>query len=296
LSQTVIRLCAEKISFKIRAADGAQAISQVAPALAARALEEQAMSMKESPAGAREREVGSARRASLLMISVAALALALAACESKPESNNAPAAGNRSAQSPAPAANQSAAPSANQNAAPPATANSNQAAAASQKNHTATIETTAGKIKIELLDKDAPKTAENFRKLAQQGFYNGLIFHRIISGFMIQGGDPNGNGTGGKTADGQPLPNEVNRNSPLYQGGYHRGDVAMANKGRPETGSSQFFIMHQDRSLAQLPPNYTIFARVVEGMNVVDKIVTAPVQPGTDRPASPVKMTRVTVQ
>jgi cyclophilin family peptidyl-prolyl cis-trans isomerase len=159
-----------------------------------------------------------------------------------------------------------------------------------------TIETSAGRIKIELLDKDAPKTAENFRKLAEQGFYNGLIFHRIISGFMIQGGDPNGNGTGGKTADGQTLPNEIARSSPLYQNGYHRGDVAMANKGRPETGSSQFFIMHQDRGLTALPPNYTIFARVTEGMNVVDKIVTAPVTPGTDRPASPIKMTKVTVQ
>jgi len=70
----------------------------------------------------------------------------------------------------------------------------------------------------------------------------------------------------------------------------------MANKRTPESGSSQFFIMHQDRSLASLPPNYTIFARVTEGMNVVDKIVTAPITPGTDRPANPIKMTKVTVQ
>ena len=81
------------------------------------------------------------------------------------------------------------------------------------------IETTMGKITIELLDKDAPVTAQNFRNLAASGFYNGLIFHRTINGFMIQGGDPNGNGTGGRTADGTPLPNEVNRTSPLYQGG-----------------------------------------------------------------------------
>jgi peptidyl-prolyl cis-trans isomerase A (cyclophilin A) len=225
------------------------------------------------------------------MISVALLALLMAACESKPENQNTnPNAANANRSTPAAAANQNAAP---------ATANANQAAtatAANQKNHTVTIETSAGRIKIELLERDAPKTAENFRKLAEQGFYNGLIFHRIINEFMIQGGDPNGNGTGGKTWDGQTLPNEIVRNSPLYQNGYHRGDVAMANKGRPETGSSQFFIMHQDRGLNALPPNYTIFARVTEGMNVVDKIISAPVTPGTDRPASPVKMTKVTVQ
>ena len=235
----------------------------------------------------------SASRTLLLMISVALLAFTMAACESKPENQNT----NQNARPSAANANQAATAPSNQNAAPPA-ANANQSASApsNQKNNTITIQTTAGQIKIELLDKDAPKTADNFRKLAQQGFYNGLIFHRIINNFMIQGGDPNGNGTGGKTADGQPLPNEIARASPLYQNGYHRGDVAMANKGRPETGSSQFFIMHQDRGLNALPPNYTIFARVTEGMNVVDKIVSAPVTPGTDRPASPVKMTKVTVQ
>ena len=229
----------------------------------------------------------------LLIISIAIFAFTMAACESKPENQNT----NQNARSSAANANQATPAPTNQNAAPPA-ANTNQSApvASSQKNRTVTIDTTAGQIKIELLDKDAPKTAENFRKLAAQGFYNGLIFHRIISGFMIQGGDPNGNGTGGKTADGQPLPNEIVRASPLYQNGYHRGDVAMANKGTPETGSSQFFIMHQDRGLNTLPPNYTIFARVTEGMNVVDKIISAPVTPGTDRPASPVKMTKVTVQ
>ncbi len=245
------------------------------------------MSTNEAPANLRS-------RALLLMISVALLAFTMAACESKPENQNA----NQNARSGAANANQATPATANQNAAPPA-ANANQAApatAASQKTHTVTIDTSAGRIKVELLDKDAPKTAENFRKLAEQGFYNGLIFHRIINGFMIQGGDPNGNGTGGKTADGQPLPNEIVRNSPLYQNGYHRGDVAMANKGRPETGSSQFFIMHQDRGLNALPPNYTIFARVTEGMNVVDKIISAPVTPGTDRPANPIKMTKVTVQ
>lgn len=244
------------------------------------------MSTNKASAGIRE----SSRRIWLLIISVALVAFAMTACESKTENQNAQPNATNANQN-APVATQ------NQNAALPPTANANQSATSTNaKMHTVTIDTTAGKIKIELLDKDAPKTAENFKKLAEQGFYNGLIFHRIISGFMIQGGDPNGNGTGGKTWDGQTLPNEINRSSPLYQNGYHRGDVAMANKGRPETGSSQFFIMHQDRRLDALPPNYTIFARVTEGMNVVDKIVTAPVTPGTDRPASPIKMTKVTVQ
>ena len=162
-------------------------------------------------------------------------------------------------------------------------------------NRTAVIETDAGVIKFELLENEAPKTAENFRLLAERGFYNGTIFHRVISGFMIQGGDPNGDGTGGQTATGQPLPNEINRSSPLYQGGYRRGLVAMANKGIPETGSSQFFIMHQTYPLQ---PNYTVFGRVVEGMDVVDKIAAAPNTgpSGQNRPVTPVKMNKVYVQ
>lgn len=170
-------------------------------------------------------------------------------------------------------------------------------AAQNQPNRTAVIETDAGTIKFELLENEAPKTAENFRALAERGFYNGTIFHRVISGFMIQGGDPNGDGTGGQTATGQPLPNEINRSSPLYQGGYRRGLVAMANKGIPETGSSQFFIMHQTYPL---PPNYTVFGRVTEGMDVVDKIATAATTLGADgqksRPVTPVKMNKVSVQ
>lgn len=155
------------------------------------------------------------------------------------------------------------------------------------------IETDAGTIKVELLDNEAPKTAENFRLLVGRGFYDGVIFHRVISGFMVQGGDPTGTGAGGQTATGGMLPNEVNLNSPLYQGGYKRGALAMANKGRPETGSSQFFIMHQNYALQ---PNYTIFGRVTEGIEVVDKIAAAPKSPGSDRPVTPVKMNRVYIQ
>ena len=164
---------------------------------------------------------------------------------------------------------------------------------ANQPNRFAVIETDLGKIRFELLEDEVPRTAENFRLLAERGYYNGTIFHRVISGFMIQGGDPNGDGTGGQTATGAMLPNEISRTSPLYQGGYRRGLVAMANKGRPETGSSQFFIMHQTYPL---PPNYTIFGRVTEGMDVVDKIAAAPTGGSQNRPVTPVKMTRVYVQ
>ena len=159
-------------------------------------------------------------------------------------------------------------------------------------NKVAVIETSAGTIKIELLANEAPKTAQNFKDLAEQGRYDGTIFHRVISGFMIQGGDPRGDGSGGQTATGRPLPNEVNPGSPTYQGGYKRGLVAMANTGRPETAGSQFFIMHKGTAL---PPVYTIFGRVIEGMDTVDKIAAMPNGPG-DRPLVPVRMNKVYIQ
>jgi cyclophilin family peptidyl-prolyl cis-trans isomerase len=166
-----------------------------------------------------------------------------------------------------------------------------------QPNHTAILETDDGTIKFELLEDEVPKTAENFRLLAERGYYNGTTFHRVISGFMIQGGDPKGDGTGGQTATGAMLPNEINKTSPLYQGGYRRGLVAMANKGRPETGSSQFFIMHQTYPLQ---PNYTIFGRVTEGIEVVDKIASAPTTMNSigqkDRPVTPVKVNKAYIQ
>jgi cyclophilin family peptidyl-prolyl cis-trans isomerase len=155
----------------------------------------------------------------------------------------------------------------------------------------ATIETDVGRIRFNLLASESPRTAENFRLLAGRGFYDGLVFHRTINGFMIQGGDPKGDGTGGVTAAGQPLPNEINVRSPIYAGGYKRGAVAMANKGTPETATSQFFIMHKDYAL---PPSYTIFGQVIEGIEVVDKIASAPTN--GDRPVTPVRMKKVTVE
>ena len=158
-------------------------------------------------------------------------------------------------------------------------------------NRIATIETNHGTIRFELLEEDAPKTTENFRLLAERGFYDGVIFHRVIKGFMIQGGDPTGTGRGGASAWGGRFDDEINRSSPLYQGAYSKGTVAMANAG-PNTNGSQFFIMHVDYPL---PPSYTKFGRVVEGQDVVDKIATTPTRPG-DRPVADVVMKKVTVE
>lgn len=157
-----------------------------------------------------------------------------------------------------------------------------------KKNKMITIDTNYGKIVIETYEADAPNTVKNFVTLAEKGYYNGLTFHRVIKGFMIQGGDPNGNGTGGP---GYQFADELNPNTPSYKAGYKRGVVAMANAG-PNTNGSQFFIMHQDYPL---PNDYTIFGKVVSGQEVVDKI--AEVQTGAqDRPVSPVIMKTVTTQ
>ena len=149
------------------------------------------------------------------------------------------------------------------------------------KKYTAAIETSAGTMTAELLTGDAPKTVNNFVFLAREGFYNGVIFHRVIPGFMIQGGDPTGTGTGGpgyKFAD-EPV------NRP-----YKRGILAMANAGK-NTNGSQFFVMHADYGL---PPNYTIFGRLTGGEDVLDKIATGPTG-SNDRPRDPVRIERVTI-
>ena len=159
-----------------------------------------------------------------------------------------------------------------------------------------TIETDKGAIEIEFFTADAPKAVENFRLLAEHGYYDGLTFHRIVKGFMIQGGDPAGDGSGGQSAWGEPFADEIDPASALYQGGYRRGLVAMANAG-PNTNGSQFFILHQDYPL---PPNYVIFARVTAGMEVVDAIANTPTAPGADgamsRPLSPPVIRKVTIR
>lgn len=153
--------------------------------------------------------------------------------------------------------------------------------------HTVTIQTNKGVIVFETYDADAPKTVENFITLANKGFYDGLIFHRVIRDFMIQGGDPTGTGMGGP---GYKFADELDPATPSYKTGYVRGAVAMANAG-PNTNGSQFFIMHKD---TPLPHNYTIFGRVVSGMEVVDAIA-AVATGAADKPVQDVVMTKVSV-
>ena len=160
----------------------------------------------------------------------------------------------------------------------------------------AVIETDKGPIEIEFFEQDQPKAVENFRLLAEHGYYDGLTFHRVVKGFMIQGGDPQGNGTGGESAWGPPFADEINPNSALYEAGYRRGIVAMANSG-PNTNGSQFFIMQADYPL---PPNYVIIGKVRSGLSVVDALASVPTTMGDDnamsRPVTPIKMTKVTVR
>ncbi len=154
--------------------------------------------------------------------------------------------------------------------------------------HEVTITTNFGDIVFQTYDADAPKTVNNFVTLANKGFYKDVIFHRVIDGFMIQGGDPTGTGSGGP---GYQFADELNASTESYKKGYLAGTVAMANAG-PNTNGSQFFIMHKDYPL---PHSYTIFGHVVRGQEIVDKIATTKVD-GDDRPLTPVVMKKVTVK
>ena len=152
------------------------------------------------------------------------------------------------------------------------------------------IEMANGKnIKIELYPDVAPITVANFEKLVKEGFYDGLIFHRVISGFMIQGGDPTGTGMGGakEKIKGEFLANGV-RNDLKHT----RGVISMARSAMPNSASSQFFIMHQDAPL--LDGQYAAFGKVVEGMDVVDAIVNTK-RDWHDRPRETQRMKTVTV-
>jgi cyclophilin family peptidyl-prolyl cis-trans isomerase len=150
-----------------------------------------------------------------------------------------------------------------------------------------TITTNKGVIVFETFDADAPNAVANFVKLAKKGFYDNVVFHRVIKDFMIQGGDPTGTGRGGP---GYTFADELNATTSSYKAGYVRGTVAMANAG-PNTNGSQFFIMHKD---VPLPHAYTIFGKVVSGMDVVDAIANTQTD-GNDRPLSPITMTSVIV-
>jgi cyclophilin family peptidyl-prolyl cis-trans isomerase len=150
------------------------------------------------------------------------------------------------------------------------------------KRYTATIETSAGTMTAELHPDEAPKTVNNFVFLAREGFYDGVIFHRVIKGFMIQGGDPTGTGTGG--------PGYKFEDEPVKRP-YDRGTLAMANAGR-NTNGSQFFVMHADYGL---PPNYTIFGHLTGGEDALDAIATTATG-GQDRPVQPQTIQRVTIE
>jgi cyclophilin family peptidyl-prolyl cis-trans isomerase len=160
----------------------------------------------------------------------------------------------------------------------------------------AVIETDKGEIEFEFYTADSPKAVENFRLLAEKGYYNGLTFHRIVKGFMIQGGDPNGDGTGGESAWGGKFDDDIKRDSPIYRRNYMRGIVAMANAG-PNTNGSQFFIMHQDHPL---PPQYVIFGNVTRGMEAVDALAETPTLRGRDggmsQPITPPVIKKVTIR
>ncbi len=145
------------------------------------------------------------------------------------------------------------------------------------------LTTSEGDIVFKLYDDTAPKTVSNFVYLASNGYYDGLIFHRVIEGFMIQGGDPTGTGSGGP---GYKFEDELNDSHT-----YARGTVAMANAGK-NTNGSQFFIMHKDNAL---PHNYSIFGEVTSGMDVVDAIAATDTD-GRDRPLAEQIMTKVTVE
>jgi peptidylprolyl isomerase len=158
----------------------------------------------------------------------------------------------------------------------------------SNKSYTATLETNHGSIDVELFPEDAPNTVNNFVSLAREGYYDGTPFHRIIKGFMIQGGDPTGTGAGGPG---------YKFNDEKVVKDYEPGTLAMANAG-PNTNGSQFFICHVDLK-GRLPKNYTIFGKVTNGLDVVDKIASVPVRASRSgepsSPVDPVTLDKVTV-
>jgi cyclophilin family peptidyl-prolyl cis-trans isomerase len=145
----------------------------------------------------------------------------------------------------------------------------------------ATLHTTHGAIGLELYADDAPNTVDNFTKLAREGFYDGVVFHRVIPDFMIQGGDPTGTGSGGP---GYEFEDEINEHR------VERGALAMANSG-PDTNGSQFFIVTAD-ACPWLDGKHTVFGRVTEGMEVVDRISQLP-RDARDRPRDDVAIERV---
>ncbi|MBI4491619.1 MAG: peptidylprolyl isomerase [Chloroflexi bacterium] len=153
-----------------------------------------------------------------------------------------------------------------------------------KKRYLATLKTNLGDMQVELHAADAPGTVNNFVFLARQGFYDGVPFHRVIKGFMVQTGDPTGTGTGG--------PGYRIKDEPV-KGEYTRGTMAMARTAAPDSAGSQFFIMHQDYGLAK---QYVIFGHLVAGQDVLDRIASVPVQASPGNPterSSPTQEVRI---
>jgi len=168
--------------------------------------------------------------------------------------------------------------------------NDDAAVQADPKNPVATIEVEKfGTIVVELYPDIAPNTVANFVELANSGFYNGLIFHRVISGFMIQGGDPKGNGQGGP---GYSIKGEFSANGFENDLKHTRGVISMARTMMPDSAGSQFFIMHKDTK--SLDGQYAAFGKVIEGLDIVDKIATTPTY-ASDKPKKDVVIKSITV-
>lgn len=152
-----------------------------------------------------------------------------------------------------------------------------------------------GDIKLELFAKDAPKTVENFLRLVNSGYYDCITFHRVAKGFVIQGGDPTGTGSGGDSAFGGEFADELNPETASYKAGYVKGTLAMANRG-PNTNTSQFFIMLGD---VDLPKAYTIFGKVSFGVSVVDKIgavdIVPQLGPTDGKPVEPIVIEKAVI-
>lgn len=228
-----------------------------------------------------------------------ALVLLLAACGT-PTDNSAPADNATGAQpssaasaapeasaSPAPESSASPAGGSGAAATDPVERNDKYSAAPAMsidpnKKYTATIETTKGTMKAELFPKEAPMAVNNFVFLARDNFYQNVKFHRVIKGFMIQGGDPTGTGTGG--------PGYTFAEEPVTRD-YQRGTLAMAKTSQPNSTGSQFFIMHADYPL---PKEYTIFGKLTEGEDVLDAIATTPTN-AADAPTEDVRIVNVTI-
>ena len=154
--------------------------------------------------------------------------------------------------------------------------------------HVVTLNTSLGDISFETYDADAPKAVNNFLTLSKKGFYNNVIFHRVIKGFMVQGGDPLGNGTGGP---GYTFADELNSSALSYQAGYKKGVVAMANAG-PNTNGSQFFIT--EVPTPWLDNRHSVFGQVTQGIDVVNQIANTS-RSAQDKPLQDVAMKKVTV-